>query len=116
MIMETMYVLLVTGGYGGGSPRPLSSTEISTNLGLSWSENTNARLPGSRYSLTATTIDNTIFVFGGQHTSGYVYDSILKYNPSTQVMETVSKMTIARASHSTSVIDVDEDIQDAICS
>ena len=58
----TMQVLLVTGGqqWSGNSSIPLDSTEIlETNT---W--RISAPLPSARYGLKATSLENTIFLFG----------------------------------------------------
>jgi len=106
--------LLVTGGYGGGH-KYWSSTEILRDLRDSqWSFA--AYLPTPRDGLTASTIQNSVYVFGGQDgmnfdyydydISGYI-DTILRYNASTDTWTEAGQLTEPHGYHaSTAVADI----------
>ena len=49
---------------GGADVNLLGSTEISTDLGASWTEVNSAALPSPRVGLRAITADNRIFIVG----------------------------------------------------
>ena len=120
-----MQVLLVTGGYGGGT---LSSTELLLPSATSWSYS--AALPSPRYRLRGATLDNKVLVTGTnsdtlvtahdlrcyqynscdniKHNAGgrkYPHtDDILEFNAEDGTWSRVGSMVISRNDHAVSVI------------
>ena len=108
---------MVTGGFDhDGSLDPLSSTEIYVQSAWSYV----ASLPSPRDSLSATTVDNSVFVFGKNFkfssqtelvivciTGGYYFngssnyfDEILRYDPASDTWTAVGRMKTPRYSYS----------------
>jgi len=92
--------LLVTGGSdGSGVDGFLSSTEIYVESAWSYI----ASLPSpARIGLSAATLDNSVFVFGGYDPTQL--DEILLYNPNTDSWTMAGKMSIPRAFHAVTVL------------
>lgn len=111
--------LLVTGG------KETASTEISLDLGSTWSIVPSAALPFRAWGLRAISVDNRVFVFGNQRISTFNIltslnkpggrtkqdgmfvgeDWVLEYRAGDQVMVRVGEMTVGRVQHAVSVWD-----------
>jgi hypothetical protein len=88
-------VLVVTGGYSGGSLDTTETLDYSTP-GSAWTLMT-ARLPSARRTLRGLTVANIFYVTGGW-TSGPIKD-VLAWNMMTKAWEEQSPLTIARGNH-----------------
>ena len=60
---DPQQILLVTGGFNP-TYNYLSSTEISTNQGSTWTELASAALPSARIGPRAITVNNRVLVLG----------------------------------------------------
>jgi len=98
-------VLLVTGGYNYNDGRlvGLDSTEVLEDMAGTW--RLTAPLPSARNELRAASVENYIFVFGGQDAEDNDLSDILRYNKN-HTWEEVGQMKEARSGHAVAVLDV----------
>lgn len=107
-------VLLVTGGSVVGQSflesTFLDSTEILESPGKSWKTLETARLPSPRSSLRAGTVNNIVFIFGGDGSDILTSDSnkdILSFNGEKESWHPAGKMIVGRVGHA---VEVTEDV------
>jgi len=86
--------LLVTGGYLSDSTI-LSSTELYLESTSTWSYA--ASLPSARSGISAATLDNSIFIFGGKLESSVYSKEIVSYDPSSDSWKVVGEMIQQRS-------------------
>ena len=117
-------VLLVTGGYNRVSL--LDSTEILETPDRSWRTLTTARLPSPRYEMTAGSVNNVVFMFGGDYlnillkwdlpynlSGGETFNyeetdttkKIFAFNKAEEIWEPAGEMIEGRTNHAVEVID-----------
>jgi len=96
-------VLLVTGGghEPGGAEIRLDSTEILDGPSRSWRTLTTARLPSARWALQAGTVNNIVFIFGGD--DGSHLNTILSFNKTEESWQPAGQMTVRRSYHGVEV-------------
>lgn len=98
-------VLLVTGGeqYTGEFIN-LDSSEVLEDMAGTW--RLTAPLPSARWGLRAVSVENSIFVFGGDYNYGYrnSLSDILRYNKN-HTWEEVAQMKGARRWHAVAVME-----------
>merc|ERR1712154_574205 len=94
-------VVLVTGGfYRGSKTRNLDSTELMVDF-KAWRPAAN--LPSARSALRAASLDNKVFLFGGEDSSWSSLNSILFYDTTRDTWQPAGNMTVPRAYHAVAV-------------
>merc|ERR1711971_1070805 len=99
---DNQQVLLVTGGMGLGSWNPaLSSTEVMTwgtgDVETFWRES--SQLPAARIALRATTVNDIIYLTGGEDEAWNAFTSILSWDPLTESWNEAGNLKMGRAYH-----------------
>jgi len=91
-------VVLVSGGGNYGAAGYLDSTELMVDF-KPWRPAAN--LPSPRDGLRAASLDNKVFLFGGNSHSDL--DSILSYEPDTDTWKEAGTMNVPRRDHAVAV-------------
>jgi len=92
-------IILVTAGYNSGAGE-LDSTELMVDF-KPWRPAAN--LPSPRYALQAASLDNKVFLFGGEDSPYSPIDSILSYEADTDTWQKAGTMTVPRSGHAVAV-------------
>jgi len=96
-------VVLVTGGvrvFNRGKGKFHYSTELMVDF-KPWRPAANLGFP--IYALRAATLDNKVFLFGGNSKAHDALDFILSYEPDTDTWHKAGTMTVGRANHAVAV-------------
>ena len=71
---------------------------------LQWREVETGNLPSPRRDLRATTVDNTIYVTGGEDDNNDYLSSILYWNSATESWVLAGYLSVARAYHGATAV------------
>ena len=113
--------LLVTGGV------PEDTTEISSDLGFTWTTVQTAKLPPGIYGLRAVSVDRRIFLFGdrnlitlsliawfynqdflGGRNADRAFDQVAEYDTREEVIHVVGSMPVKRQGLAVSLLQGDQ--------
>ena len=81
---------------------------------LEWREVDSGNLPTPRGYLKAATVDNIIFVTGGQDFDGNILTAILSWDPSTESWQEAGNLKVGREYHA--AVAVSSSIIESECS